>query len=141
MMSAGRGITHSEYNPSQTAENHFLQIWIQPAVRGSLPRYSEQKVTLDQKRAQWKQIAGPENSKASVKIRQDASIYATQLKPGENVNFTIERNRHGWLQVARGSLRANGALLRSGDAVATSQATRLHIEAVEPTDALLFELG
>ena len=141
MMSAGKGITHSEYNPSRDSENHFLQVWIQPAVRGARPRYSEQKVTLEQKRAQWRQIAGPEGSKAAVRIRQDASIFATNLVAGEKIDFTVEYNRHVWLQVARGSLVVNGTQLRAGDAVATSRATQLHIAATEPTDALLFELA
>lgn len=141
MMSAGTGITHSEYNPSEDSANHFLQIWIQPAIRGSRPRYSEQKVTLDQKRSQWKRIAGPDDSQAAVSIRQDASLFATNLQAGETIDYTLEKSRHGWLQVARGSLRVNGTLLRSGDAIATSKAIRLHVEAVEPTDALLFDLA
>jgi len=141
MMSAGSGITHSEYNPSTTADNHFLQIWIQPAVRKTRPRYSDQKVTREQKRGQWRKIAGPEHSDAAVKIRQDASIFATQLRQGEATNFTVERGRHAWLQVARGSLVVNGTRLRRGDAVATSRATQLHAEALEPTDALLFDLA
>lgn len=141
MMSAGRGITHSEYNPSRNSGNHFLQVWIEPAIKGARPRYSDAKVTLDQKRAQWRQIAGPEGSKAAVKIRQDASIYATNLRAGEAIEFTVDRNRHAWLQVARGSMVVNGSQLHGGDAVATSRPTQLHVAATEPTDALLFELG
>lgn len=141
MMSAGRGITHSEYNPSDDSANHFLQVWIEPAIRGASPRYSQQKVTLEQKRAQWRRIAGPEESNAAVKIRQDASIFATHLLQGETIDFTVERNRHVWLQVARGTLIVNGASLHSGDAVATSRPTQMHVMASEPTDALLFELG
>lgn len=141
MMSAGRGITHSEFNPSADAENHFLQIWIQPAVGGTVPRYSDQKVTLEEKRNLWKRIAGPEDSDASVAIRQDASIFATNLAAGETADYTVERDRHAWLQVARGSLIVNGTRLRSGDAIATSRPTQLHVQAVEATDALLFDLA
>ena len=141
MMSAGRGITHSEYNPSREEANHFLQVWIQPAMRNAQPRYSDRRVTLDQKRGHWRRIAGPEDSRAAVAIRQDASIFATNLIAGETIDFTVEKNRHAWLQVARGSLEVNGTRLRAGDAVATSRATQLHVKATEPTDALLFELG
>ena len=81
MMSAGQGITHSEYNPSRKNENHFLQIWIDPAIRGALPRYSEEKVTADQKTNQWKKIVGPEGSGASVKVRQDATILQPNWRP------------------------------------------------------------
>ena len=141
MMSAGTGITHSEYNPSAERPNHFLQVWIQPAIRGAQPRYSDQKVTLDQKRGRWRKIAGPEGSRAAVAIRQDASIFATQLLPGETTRFTVERHRHVWLQIARGSLTVNGTRPHRGDAVATSRPTQLHVEAHEPTDALLFDLA
>lgn len=141
MMSAGMGITHSEFNPSRESENHFLQIWIKPAVTGTRPRYNEQKVTREEKGNRWKQIVGPEGSKGAVTIRQDASIFATSLEPKQSLTFTIEKSRHAWLQVARGSLLVNGTHLRDGDAVATSRATSLHVEAVEATDALLFELA
>ena len=141
MMSAGTGITHSEYNPSRTESNHFLQIWIEPAMRDVRPRYSDNKVTIDQKQNQWKKIAGPDGSQAAVFINQDANIYATNLTAGQKADFIVERGRHAWLQVARGSLIVNGTTLKSGDAVATSRATELHIEAMETTDALLFDLA
>lgn len=141
MMSAGTGITHSEYNPSQDTANHFLQIWIEPAVRGARPRYSDSRVSRDQKQGQWRKIVGPEGTRAAVAVRQDASIYATHLSAGERVDYTVERDRHAWLQVARGSLTVNGTQLRSGDAVATSRRTQLHVTADERTDALLFDLG
>lgn len=141
MMSAGTGITHSEYNPSRDEANHFLQVWIQPAVKGARPRYSDQRITLEQKRGQWRKIAGPQDSTAAVEIRQDATIFATHLMAGETVDFTVQRHRHAWLQVASGELLANGTRLRAGDAVATSLPTHLHVEATQPTAALLFELG
>ena len=80
MMSAGTGITHSEYNPSPTDSNHFLQIWIEPAMRGVRPRYSDNKVTADQKRNRWNFIAGPDDSGAAVGIYQDAKIFASKLQ-------------------------------------------------------------
>lgn len=141
MMSAGTGITHSEYNPSQIDANHFLQIWIQPAMRSVRPRYSENKVSVDQKRNQWSKIAGPDGSRAAVSIHQDAHIYATYLEVGQTLDFVVEKIRPAWLQVARGSLTVNGTVLKSGDAVATSMGTDLHIVAVEATDALLFDLA
>lgn len=141
MMSAGTGITHSEYNPSQTEANHFLQVWIEPGMRGVQPRYSDNQVTIDQKVNQWKKIAGPDGSNASVSIHQDATIYATHLKTGNTSDFTVNRGRHAWLQVARGELVVNGTKLSSGDAVATSRATSLHVEATQDSDALLFDLA
>ncbi|MEN1679376.1 MAG: pirin family protein [Planctomycetota bacterium] len=141
MMSAGTGITHSEYNPSRSDSNHFLQIWIKPSMRRVQPRYSDAKVTADQKQNQWRKIAGPDGSDGAVSIYQDAHIYATKLTAGAEIDFTVEHGRHAWLQVARGRLEVNGASLGTGDAVATSRATQLHARAVEETDALLFELA
>lgn len=141
MMSAGTGITHSEYNPSATEPNHFLQIWIQPALKGVLPRYSDNVVTSDQKLNQWKRIAGPDGSKSSVSIYQDAHIFATKLQPGHTLDYTVEAGRHAWLQVATGELTVNGTRLAAGDAIATSRPTRLHVAANDLTDALLFDLA
>lgn len=140
MMSAGTGITHSEYNPSRTEGNHFLQIWIQPSMRGVRPRYSDGKAKPDDKRNQWKQIVGPEGSKGTVSVHQDANIFATQLDPGQALEYTVEKDRHAWLQVGRGSLTVNGTKLSAGDAIATSKATALHAIADANTDALLFDL-
>lgn len=141
MMSAGTGITHSEYNPSRTEANHFLQIWIQPSMRGIRPRYSDGKVKPDDKRNQWKQIVGPDKSKGTVSVHQDANIFATQIDARQTLDYTVEKGRHVWLQVAKGSLAVNGTKLRAGDAIATSRPTGLHAVAQARTDALLFDLG
>jgi len=141
MMSAGTGITHSEYNPSPSEANHFLQIWIEPALRGVRPRYRENKVTLDQKLDRWNLIAGPDDSDATVSLYQDAKIFASHLRRGQNLNHTIERHRHGWLQVATGEITVNGTTLKAGDAVASSRPTSLHVTAAQDADILLFDLA
>ncbi len=141
MMSAGTGIQHSEYNPSKNVSNHFLQIWIEPALRGVQPRYQQKRVADDHKENQWTQIAGPNATTAAVAIQQDAKIFATKLLPGQSINYTLERNRHAWLQVASGELIVNGTTLTAGDAIASSRATELHVAANKPTEALLFDLG
>ncbi|MEM9588665.1 MAG: pirin family protein [Planctomycetota bacterium] len=141
MMSAGTGITHSEYNPSRTEANHFLQIWIQPAMRGVQPRYRENRVVDEQKTDQWSLIAGPEESGAAVGVYQDAKIFASKLTSGQSLDYTLERNRHGWLQVARGEVVVNGTRLKAGDAVASSRPTGLYVTASDTSDVLLFDLG
>lgn len=141
MMSAGTGITHSEYNPSRTERNHFLQIWIRPSMRGIRPRYSDGRVKLEDKRNQWTQIVGPEGSEGTVSVNQDANIFATQLDARQTLDYTVENGRHAWLQVAKGALTVNGTTLHAGDAIATSTATHLHTVADAKTDALLFDLG
>ncbi len=141
MMSAGTGITHSEYNPSPTASNHFLQIWIEPAMRGVRPRYSDSKVTAEQKLNRWNFIAGPDGSGAAVGIYQDARIFASKLAPGRQLVYTLEQGRHAWLQVATGAITVNGATLNAGDAVASSRATDLTVDAKQAADILLFDLA
>lgn len=141
MMSAGTGITHSEYNPSQSQSNHFLQIWIEPAMRGVQPRYSDNKVTSDQKLNQWSFIAGPDDSDAAVGIYQDAKIFASKLQAGASLDYTLERERHAWLQVATGEITVNGTTLQAGDAVASSRSTAIHATASKDADVLLFDLA
>lgn len=141
MMSAGTGITHSENNPSKVESNHFLQIWIQPGLRGVRPRYSENRVTAEDKTNQWRLIAGPDDSGAAVGIYQDAKINATKLLAGQSLDYTLQRRRHGWLQVATGEIVVNGTRLGVGDAVATSRVTELHLTAVQDADVLLFDLA
>lgn len=141
MMSAGTGITHSEYNPSEFDANHFLQIWIEPAMKGVRPRYSDNKLTVEQTLNQWKLIAGPDGSGAAVGIYQDARIYASKMRPGSSLQYTLERSRHGWLQVATGEITVNGTALKAGDALASSRATALHVSATEASDVLLFDLA
>ena len=141
MMSAGTGITHSEYNPSPNEANHFLQIWIEPALRGVRPRYRENRVTLDQKLDQWNLIAGPDDSGAAVGIYQDAKIFASRLRRGRNLNDPIEQDRHGWLQVATGEITVNGTTLNAGYAVESSRATSVHVTALKNADILLFYLA
>ncbi|MFG0262459.1 MAG: pirin family protein [Novipirellula sp. JB048] len=141
MMSAGTGITHSEYNPSSTQPNHFLQIWIEPGLKGVRPRYSDNVVKPDEKRNIWKLIAGPEDSGAAVSIYQDAKIHASKLQAGQSLDYTLERNRHAWLQVATGEINVNGSKLKAGDAIASSRATALHVIASQDSDLLLFDLS
>ncbi|MEM8734728.1 MAG: pirin family protein [Planctomycetota bacterium] len=141
MMSAGTGITHSEYNPSRTTGNHFLQIWIQPAMRGVRPRYSDSRVKAEDKGNQWKQIVGPDDSKSAARVYQDANIFATKLDGKQTLAYTSERGRHTWLQVAKGVLTVNGTKLNAGDAIATSKPTQLCVQAESNAEALLFDLG
>jgi len=141
MMSAGTGITHSEYNPSPTDQNHFLQSWIAPAMRGVRPRYSASKVIADDKTNRWKFIAGPDGSNASVGIYQDAKIFASKLTQGASLDYTLQRGRHAWLQVAKGEVSVNGTTLKAGGAIASSRAVALSVHSLEDSDVLLFDLA
>jgi redox-sensitive bicupin YhaK (pirin superfamily) len=141
MMSAGTGITHSEYNPAAAAANHFLQVWIQPAQKGLRPRYQQQAVASADRQGHLRLIASPESRAGVVRIHQDAKVFATKLTQSQQVTHVVEGNRHVWLQVAVGSLTVNGTTLHAGDAVATSRPTSLHIKGIDQAEALLFDLA
>ncbi|MEM9658857.1 MAG: pirin family protein [Planctomycetota bacterium] len=141
MMTAGTGVTHSEYNPSATSENHFLQIWIQPAHRALRPQYQQHHVEDAAKLDVLRLIASPQAQRGVSRINQDAHIYASILRPGAAASHTIERGRHGWLQVAQGDVSVNGIRLSAGDAVATSRPTQLHMKSAAKSELLLFNLG
>lgn len=141
MMSAGRGIFHSEYNPSAELGNHLLQIWIKPAIRGVEPRYGDAKLTAEEKTNRWKLIAGPDDSGATVGIYADARVYAAAVQAGQAVDYTLEDGRHLWLQVARGDVIVNGTPLGAGDAIASSVPAQLHVVGRTEADILLFDLG
>jgi len=139
-MSAGTGVTHSEMNPS-TSRTHFLQIWILPEKSGIAPSY-EQKAFSDEERAgKLRLIVSPGGEQDSLHIHQDAKIYSTLLEKGAEVEHSLEPGRHAWLQVAKGRLDLNGVELKAGDGAAVSEESLLKIAALEPSEALLFDLA
>ncbi len=115
-MSAGRGVTHSEYNPSRTEGVHFLQIWIQPKVTGIDPSYEQKHVAAEAKRGRLKLIASPDGADGSVTIHQDARVYAGLLDGAESASHALAAGRRAYVHVARGSVGVNGAPLAAGDA-------------------------
>lgn len=140
LMSAGSGVTHSEFNPSRDKELHFLQIWIQPRERGIAPRYTEWRPTPQQHDAPKVLVISPDGREGSAVIAQDAAIYRLNLKPGETVTHELAAGRGAWLHVAEGSLQLNGLPLVSGDGASTEKAGLLTLTAQAPTEALLFDL-
>lgn len=143
-MTAGRGVEHSEFNPSQTEELHLLQIWILPAEKGLAPSYEERRFSLEEKRGRLCLIAAPSASAAAedaLAIHQDARIYATVLEPGASVSHALGQGRHAWVQVARGAVKVNGAELSAGDGLAASDESELALEATATSEVLLFDLA
>lgn len=139
-MSAGSGVHHSEYNPSDDEGARFLQIWIQPNVRGIAPSY-EQKNFLDERNGNLRLVASPDGQQESVKLHQDVRIYASVLEAGQSITHAIDAGRHVWIQMVDGSLTANGTVLRAGDGAAISEETSLTITTEEPAHFLLFDLA
>jgi redox-sensitive bicupin YhaK (pirin superfamily) len=141
LMSAGRGVTHSEFNPSSTEPLHFLQIWIQPRARGLVPSYTEWHPTPAQASAPKVLVISPEGRDGSATIHQDAEIYRIRLQPGQSVTHELKPGRGAWLQIAEGALSLNGVALATGDGASTEQAGPLTLAATKPTEALLFDLA
>jgi quercetin 2,3-dioxygenase len=136
-MTAGTGVMHSEFNPSPKAPTHLLQIWLLPKQKGLKPAYEQLSFSDAELRGQFHHVAGPD---AAVTIHQDADLYIARLDDGANVTHTLERG-HGWLQVARGTVRVNGEELAAGDGLAISNEAKVQVEAKGPSEVLLFDLA
>lgn len=140
-MSAGTGITHSEFNHSGSELVHFLQIWILPNQEGVKPSY-EQKVFANEDKLNGLQlIASQDGRKGSVTIHQDVNLYASIIEQNNEVVYHVPAGRHAWLQVARGSVELNGNRLDSGDGVAVSDEDYLTIIGKVKAEVLVFDLA
>ncbi len=140
-MSAGSGITHSEYNPSADAPVHFLQIWIIPNKRGIPPGYEQKSLDNAAMRNRLALAAGPVSSGGVVALQQDALIYAAKLDAGATVTHAPATGRGIWLQVARGVVALNDTEMREGDGAAIEAEPRIAIEGVTDAEILLFDLA
>ncbi len=139
-MSAGRGVMHSEFNHEKAGETHFLQIWIEPNRRGIDPGYEQKRFEPEAKRGRLRVVVSPNGREDSVKIHQDACIYATLLDGDERVIHALAPGRRAYLHVVRGSLRANGEVLAGGDALKVADVPEIVLEQGERAEALLFDL-
>jgi redox-sensitive bicupin YhaK (pirin superfamily) len=140
-MSAGSGVTHSEFNASQTEPVHLYQIWMMPDKRGHKPAYDQKNFSEAEKRGKLRLLASPDGRDGSVKIRQDNELYATVLGEGESVKHTLKPARHAYIQVARGSVKLNGTPLETGDGAAISAEKSLELTGVNNAEVLLFDLA
>jgi len=140
-MSAGTGISHSEYNPSKSDPVRFLQIWIVPETPGLKPEYEQRSFDLDNGGARWVLIAAKEPRDGAVKVHQDVEVSATRLLPGQQATYRLKPGRHAWLQVALGKALLNGAALAEGDGAAVSDEEIVEVAAVEEAELLLFDLA
>ena len=140
-MSAGTGIRHSEFNASVTAGVHLLQIWLLPSANGVTPSYEQKVVDRQAVADEFAVLAAPTGGGDAVTIQTDARILARVLAKGQRAAFELAPSRSGWLQVARGAVRANGVELRAGDAAATSPGGVLELTGVERAEMVIFDLG
>lgn len=141
-MTAGTGIRHSEFNPSDEEKVHFYQIWIVPEKEGLEPGYEQTYFSPEDKKGKLKLVASRGGDDGSVKINQDVALYASILADGESVTHELAESRHAWIQVVKGSVEVNGTRLDASDGAAISEEDRIEIvsKAVE-SEFLLFDLN
>jgi redox-sensitive bicupin YhaK (pirin superfamily) len=139
-MSAGTGVTHSEFNPSKEEGVHFLQIWILPERRAITPSYEQQTFTEAEKAGRLRVVASPDGRDGSVRIHQDVTVFASVLRDGERLSYELAPNRAAWVQVARGAVRLNGNLLEQGDGASATAEGSLEIVGDGEAEILLFDL-
>jgi quercetin 2,3-dioxygenase len=140
-MSAGTGLAHSEFNASKTEPVHMYQIWMLPEKQGLKPTYDQKNFSAAEKRGKLRLVASPDGRDGSVKIRQDNELYASVLGAGETVKHALKKDRHAYVQVARGSVKLNGAELREGDGVAISEEKAVELTGVQDAEVLVFDLA
>lgn len=140
-MSAGAGVRHSEANSSMEDTVHLLQIWIMPEKRGIEPSYEQKSFAEEEKKGKLRLIASPDAKDGSVKIHQDAKLYVSLLEPGQEVQHELAKDRHAWIQVAKGALELNGKKLNQGDGAAVSDETKLTLKGTTDAEVLFFDLA
>ena len=140
-MSAGTGVAHSEFNPSDAEPVHLLQIWIMPRARNLPPSYEQKHFTEDERRDGLRLVASEDGRDDSVTIQQDARLYAAILNRDAKLDHTIDEKRHAWIQVARGTVDVNGKALKQGDGAAISHEREITLASADGAEILLFDLA
>jgi redox-sensitive bicupin YhaK (pirin superfamily) len=140
-MSAGIGVAHSEFNASREAPVHFLQIWIEPAVRGVTPSYQQKSYTAADKRGRLRLVASPDGAEDSVRIHQDARVYAALLDGEERATLSLAAERRAYVQVVRGDVESNGLKLGQGDGAKVSSEPYLTFANGKDAEVLVFDLA
>jgi quercetin 2,3-dioxygenase len=139
-MSAGTGIQHSEFNPLSDSATHLLQIWIQPNATNFPPSYEEKNIPAADKRGRLRLIASPDGADGSVKIHQDAKLYAGLFDADEQANLSLADKRQAYIHLARGSLNVNGLILQAGDGLKLTHETQISVRDGMQAEVLLFDL-
>jgi quercetin 2,3-dioxygenase len=139
-MSAGTGVRHSEYNHDKAGTTHFLQIWIEPSVTGIAPSYEQKHFDAASKRGRLRLIASPDGAEGSVRIHQDARVYAALLDGAERAVHRLAAGRRAYAHVARGSLTVQGERLGAGDALKLDKVGDITLEQGAQAEVLLFDL-
>jgi redox-sensitive bicupin YhaK (pirin superfamily) len=140
-ISAGSGISHSEFNPSETEPVHFYQIWLFPDRKGTEPSYEQRAFARADRQNRWQLVASGDAQGETLRIQQDARIYLAELEVGAELTRDLDSARHAWLQVLRGSVTLGGETLHAGDGVAISELASLALTGMESAELMLFDLA
>ena len=140
-MSAGTGITHSEFNASKSEPVHFLQIWIIPARKDLSPSYEQKHFPIAERRGRLRLVAAPDGREGAVTVHQDARLFIANLQSGEKVAHAVDPGRGIWVQMARGIAALNGTEMREGDGAGAENESAVEIEAQTDAEVLLFDMG
>ena len=140
-MTAGTGVRHSEFNPSDREWVHLYQIWLLPERGGLKPSYEQKAFPEEERRGTLRLVASPTGDQGSLTVRQDARLYLATLKAGEAVAHALNPGRHAWLQVLRGTVALNGRPLSAGDGGAVSDEEKLEVRGQDDAEVMLFDLA
>ena len=140
-MSAGTGVTHSEFNHDANEKVHFLQIWVLPERKGLSPSYEQRAFPEAGNKGNLRLLASRDGRDGSVTIHQDVSLFVTRLGKGESVAVALAAGRYAWAQVVRGAVTLNGRSLSAGDGAAVSEESGFTLEGTVPAEVLVFDLG
>jgi redox-sensitive bicupin YhaK (pirin superfamily) len=140
-MSAGTGISHSEFNASRTEPVHLLQLWLLPARKSLAPGYEQRHFPEAEKRGRLRLVGHPEGKDGAITIHQDVRLYAACLRPGDTVEHVVAPGRGAWLQLARGAVTLNGHAMKEGDGAALADEDIVRFEADADSEGLLFDLA
>lgn len=140
-MTAGKGIRHSEVNPSKSETVHLYQIWITPDTQGLTPEYEQQTLVESDRDQKWQLVISGDGAENSMKIHQDARLYLAKLNADTELTKTLDPSRHYWLQVLRGSIRAHDQDLVAGDAFLVESESQLSTLATSASELLLFDFA
>jgi redox-sensitive bicupin YhaK (pirin superfamily) len=140
-MSAGTGVQHSEFNHAPNATTHFLQIWIEPNVRGIAPSYEQKTFSTAEKTGRLRLVASPDGADGSVTIHADAALYAGLLDADQRAQVTIAPGRKAYVHLVRGALKVNGQALQTGDAAVMANETQIELSDAQAAEVLVFDLA
>jgi redox-sensitive bicupin YhaK (pirin superfamily) len=140
-MSAGTGVTHSEFNPSKSGRVHLLQIWIFPEKKGIKPSYEQKHFAPESRVNQLRLVASRDGAEGSVTIHQDAKVFVSTLESGRQLEHSVGKGRAVWVQLIRGELDLNGTELHTGDGAAVTDESAVSLRASKESEFILFDLN